>query len=146
MARLGLYNPREIIAYWGPTPILEGAAAGTFVKLARRKRTWRHEKGCDGEAARTRTNNFVGTVDFSLRAGSPINNALSAQLTADELLGLVVLPFLLKDFKGITLWASPLAYLEGWPGDAFGSEEESIRDWRLVCDPLTPFPGGNNEL
>ncbi len=143
--RLARYDPRAVIASFGATPILEGAAAGTFITLERVKRTWDHRKGVDGEGARVRTNNFAGLVRFSLRAGALTNNALAAQLQTDELTGLIVAPFFLLDYSGTTIWSSPVSWLEGWPREAFGENEE-IREWALTCDPLVPFPGGSQSI
>lgn len=142
MARLARYDPSSVIGVWGATPILEGAAAGTFVTLERIERTWSLRKGVDGEGARVRTNNFAGAVRFTLRNGSRINTFLSAQLQADELTGVIHPPLLFKDFSGLTIWASPLSWLDGWTRDSFGTSEEN-REWTIICDPLIPFPGGS---
>lgn len=144
-ARLGNYDPKSVKATWGVTPLLRGVAEGTFITLDRRERTWTMPVGVDGEPARVRTNNFTGVVTFTLRNGSPTSTALTAQLQVDELTGVVVAPFFLTDFSGFTIWSSPLAFLEGWPTEAFGSGENS-RTWTLLCSPLIPLPGGSKSL
>ncbi len=142
MGKLAEYNPSDVRIIWGPTQLNVGIPQGTFVTLSRTERTWTHLKGGDGEAARSRTNNFAGRVDFILRKGSATNTALSLQLQADELTGVIVLPFSLLDFNALTVWASPSAYLEGWPDDVY-STDETNRNWSLICDPMIPFPGGS---
>jgi hypothetical protein len=141
VGKLRDYDPRSIMIRWGGTNLNQGIASGTFITVARNGPTWRHLKGSDGEAARSRTNDFGGRVDFTLSKQSLTNTLLSAQLQADEITGLIVFPFGLVDINGLTVWSSPLAYLEGWPEDSYGTEEIN-RNWSLICDPLIPFPGG----
>ena len=143
--RLAQYDPAKVAATWGAIPLLEGIASGTFITLERSERTWALDVGSDGEAARRRTNNFTGIVRFTLRNGSLTNNILTSALQADEITGTVVSPFLMSDFSGTTTWASPLAFLDGWPQESFGTDE-SNRTWSLVCVPLIPLPGGSREL
>lgn len=150
--RLAQYNPSRVVASWGvpglpfgSIPLLEGAASGTFVNLERTSRTWSLKVGGDGETTRTRTNDFSGIVRFTLRNGSRTSNLLTAALQSDEITGVVVGAFLMTDYSGTTLWASPLAFLEGWPPESFGDTEEN-RTWTLICSPLIPLPGGSRSL
>ena len=142
MGALVEYSPRQIVAHWGPTPLTLGIPEGHFLSVSRNRPTWSSLKGGDGEAARVRTNDFSGIVLFTLRRGSQANTALTVQLQIDEATGVIVAPFMLKDFAGLTLWTSPRAYLEGFPVDTYG-DSEGTRDWALICDPLFPFPGGS---
>lgn len=144
-ARLAQYDPTRVKATWGGIPLLEGIAKGTFITLERRSPTWKLPVGTDGETARIRTNDFTGVVKFTLRNGSRTNTGLAAALQADEITGITVSPFGLGDFAGATLWASPLAFLEGWPKESFGDTEET-RQWSLLCSPLIPLPGGSQSL
>lgn len=143
--RLAQYNPSRVKATWGVIPLLEGIAPGTFITLDRIERTWKLPVGADGETCRVRTNNFTGAVKFTLRNGSATNTALTVALQTDEITGLIVSPFLLGDFSGFSTWASPLAFLEGWPPESFGAGENN-RTWTLLCSPLIPLPGGSKTL
>ncbi len=143
--RLGNYDSSQVKAAWGVIPLLAGRSAGNFITLERRVRTWTMPVGIDGEAARTRTNDFTGVAKITLRNGSLTNTALTAALQIDELTGVVVSPFFMTDFSGLTVWSSPLAFLEGWPVETFGSGENT-RTWTLLCSPLIPLPGGSKSL
>ena len=142
MAALVEYDPRAVVMTWGPTLLTRGIPQGNFVTIERNSVTWELRRGGDGEVARVRTNDFSGRISFTLRRGSQTNTALAAQLQVDEITGLIILPFLLKDLSGVTLWASPIAFLEGFPIDSYGGDE-GTREWTLLCDPLIPFPGGS---
>jgi hypothetical protein len=143
--RLAQYNPARVKAGWGVIPLLNGIAPGTFITLERRSRTWTLPVGVDGETARVRTNDFTGIVTFTLRNGSLTNTALTVALQIDEITGLTPAPFYLTDFSGLTFWASPVAFLEGWPNESFGAGENT-RTWTLLCSPLIPGPGGSKSL
>ena len=139
------YDPKKVIITWNAIPLHIGIIAGTFLTLERDVATWSSKVGIDGELGRVRTNNFRGFARFTLRNGSPTNTALSGLLQADEFTGVVVGPMLIVDFSGFTLYASPIAYLEGWPIDKFGIAE-GTREWTLICNPLIPFPAGSQQL
>lgn len=145
MGRVGLWNASSVYATWGATPLLEGAAPNSFVRVFRNVPVWRQVKGADGEGARIRTNDFSGRVEFEVIATSTTNNLLTTQLQDDQITGVVRSPFGLFDFDGTTLWASPNAYLEGWPDEAIGSEV-GRRRWAIICDPLIAGPGGSVQV
>lgn len=143
---LTYYDPSKVKFNWGLIPLHEGIAKGTFVTQQRDTRTWRIEKGCDGDYTRVRTNDFLGTVKFTIRGGSRINLLLHIAQQVDELTGLGISPYGFGDFSGSTSWASPIAYLDGPPVDAFG-DRETNRVWTLICCPIIPLSiGGGKPL
>jgi hypothetical protein len=144
-SKLREYDPSKVILIFAGIPLNQGIVKGTFITVARDERTWRHEKGVDGEATRVRTNNFAGRVEVSMQQAAAIQAALAAVLIVDELTGLGVGFMYLQDFSGRTLHASPRAYLEGQPDDAFGTDA-GVRVWSIICDPLLMFSGGSQEV
>lgn len=148
MAAFSEYDPLSLVLNWLGAPavnLLEGIVADSFFAPSRNVPTWRLVVGTDGEPTRIRTNNFSGTVEWTLRRASNVNSILSAILQADEVSGLVVAPMLMTDFGGLTVWSSPQAWLEGWPDDSYG-KGEGFRRWVLTCVPLVPFLGGGHDV
>ncbi len=144
--RLAQYDPTTVIFTWGGVPLPLGASSGNFLRLERSSVMWRMPVGIDGEVTRVRSNDFSGIVTFRMRQAAFNATALSALLTLNEFTGLYTvfagLPFLLTDVpSGATLWTSPLAFLEGWPADEYGTSEND-REWALLCPLLIPFLGG----
>lgn len=125
--------------------LTDGAASGTFIAAGRSVPSYRMIIGTDGEAARIRTSNFSGRVTATLRAESTTNTILAAFQQSDEITGVVVGPLVIIDFSSqATIWASPLAFLEGPPQDNF-TDGVRTRVWTLWCNPLIPFPTGGKE-
>ena len=143
-SKLREYDPTKVILIFAGIPLNRGIVRGTFITVARTTRTWRHEKGCDGEATRVRTNDFSGIVEVTMQQSAAIQAALAAVLLVDETTGLGVGPLYMQDFSGRTLHASPRAYIEGAPDDGFGTDI-GARTWAFVCDPLLMFSGGSKE-
>lgn len=144
--RLAEYDPTTVIFTWGGIPLPLGASSGNFIRLERSEVMWRMPVGIDGEVTRVRSNNFSGVVTFRMRQAAVNATALSTLLTLNEFTGIygafAGLPFLLTDVpSGATLWSSPVAFLEGWPVDEFGTTEND-REWVLLCPQLIPFLGG----
>ena len=144
--RLAEYDPTTVIFTWGGVPLNLGASGGNFIRLERTSQMWSMPVGIDGEVTRVRSNDFSGFVTFRMRQAAFNATALSTLLTVNEFTGLYTvlpgLPFFLTDVpSGLTLWTSPLAFLEGWPVDEYGTSEND-REWVLLCPQLIPFPGG----
>ena len=144
--RLAEYDPTTVIFTWGGVPLPLGASSGNFIRLERSVPMWSMPVGIDGEVTRVRQNDLSGIVTFRMRQAAFNATALSGLLTLNEFTGLYGalpgLPFFLTDIpSGATVWTSPVAYLEGWPADEFGTTEND-REWTLLCPQLIPFPGG----
>lgn len=144
--RLAQYDPTTVIFTWGGVPLPIGTSSGNFLRLERSVPMWQMIVGIDGEVTRVRSNDFSGIVTFRMRQAAFNATALSALLTLNEFTGLygvfAGLTFILTDApSGTTLWTSPLAFLEGWPADEYGTSEND-REWTLLCPQLIPFLGG----
>lgn len=138
------YDPREVIIIFGDVPLHRGIVDGTFLTIGRVSKTWRTEKGCDGEVQRVRTNDRRGIARVTMQQGAVLHAVIAALALADEKTGLGVVPLFVNDFSGHSLYSSPRAWITGYPEDAF-STVAGVRTWEIECHPLLIFPGGNKE-
>lgn len=138
------YDPREVIITWDGVNLNRGIAEGTFITIARTKRTFSLNVGGDGGGTRTRDNDRSGVVEVTIRMGSVTNGELSDKVKDEEMGTSHVGELMIKDFSGETLHTSPQAFLDGFPDDAFATEEGD-RVWRLLCLDLNMDPRENKD-
>lgn len=90
------YDPTEVtFSYNGQ--VIDGYAAGTFIKASRNQDTWTLQMGNSGKGARSRNPDKSGRVELTLLTSSPANAILAAFAAADELRGEGVGELLIKD-------------------------------------------------
>jgi hypothetical protein len=109
---------------------MSGFADGTFVSVARDADSWAKHVGADGEVSRAKSNNRTGTLKLTLAQTSNSNAILSGLVAADELTGDGVVPILIKDGSGTSLYFAG----EGWvkkPADAEFGNEIGNREWTI---------------
>lgn len=135
------YDPSKIVMTLG-TILVSGYADGEFVKAARDADTFTKFVGTDGEVSRTRNRNKTGTVTFTLAQTSLTNDALAALAETDELTGAGVVPVLIKDLNGTTLFAAGSAWIRKPPEVAYG-KEIGHREWVIDTGPVEVFVGGS---
>jgi hypothetical protein len=134
------YDPKLVILSLGEI-IFSGYADGTMIQAARDGDSFTKHVGADGEVSRTRNRNRSGAVTVTLKQTSLTNDALSALLAADELLGTGIRPLRLRDMSGTTLLASDRAWLRK-PADAEFGKDQSDRQWIIECATLAGNVGG----
>ncbi len=67
----GTYDPKDVRLTFG-TLIVSGFAPGTFIVSARAdNEIWKSQSGAGGEVGRTKNNNTLGTITFTLMQTSP---------------------------------------------------------------------------
>ena len=135
------FDPKLVILAVGGAPI-SGYADGTFVEVAFLEAQWATVTGADGLTQRTKSNNYSGTVTVTILSTAASNDVLSALWNVDRYSSAGAVPLLLKDVSGTTLWASPRAWIEQMPNQAFSKTAES-RAWVIACSDLTGAAGGN---
>jgi hypothetical protein len=136
------YDPKQIVVTFGPV-IMSGFADGTFVQVTRSGDLFSKQKGADGSIDRVNNNTFDFTVAITLKQTSPSNEALSAIVIADQLANAGILPLVIKDLRGSTLFVAPQAWIAKDPDDSFASDLSS-REWRFDTGPAEKFTGSNN--
>jgi hypothetical protein len=138
------YDFSQVNLIIGGVPI-SGFADGSSITVEFDEQQWTKTTGSDGLVTRSKSNNYSGSVSVSLQQSSRANDVLSALWVADRTSNAGVVPLLIKDNSGRTLWAAQHAWVQQMPSQEFG-KELSDREWLLDCDALTGAAGGNQPL
>lgn len=135
------YDPKMVSASFGALTI-SGYADGTFINVTRSGEAFTKRKGSGGDVERTNKNAFDFTIEITLLQTSSINTALSALMDADQLGNVGVLPFIIKDISGQTLFTAPQAWISQDPA-LEESDETTNRTWTFQTGPAAMVVGGN---
>jgi hypothetical protein len=139
---LRTYDPKQVaIIFGGP---ITGFADGTFVSIEANEEFFALIVGSDGEACRSKTNNYSARITLTLGQWSASNQVLSAQLQVDlnSPLGDGIIPFLLKDGSGSTVMSAEKAWIVQFATVEYG-REPAAREWVIETDYMIPNIGGN---
>ena len=138
------YDVSQVAVIVGGVP-LEGFADGSRVTVEFDEEQFTKVTGSDGLTTRSKSNNYAGSVTVTLQQSSRSNDVLSGLWNADRVRNAGVVPILIKDNSGRTLWAAEHAWVQQMPGQEF-AKEVSDREWILDTDKLTGLAGGNQPL
>lgn len=146
MANTGLktYSGDEVVLVVGNIPVSSGFADGTFVSVEFDEDAFTLTVGTDGEATRSKSNNRSATITITLMQTSDVNDLLSAQYLLDinSPGGAGLVPFLLKDTSGRSLFLAEQCWIQKAPAIEYGRESGTV-EWTLRTSSLVPFFGGN---
>ena len=138
------YDSSRVTVTFGPN-LLTGFAKGSRVEITFPDQ-FTKQVGSDGEVMRSKSNDGTAQVKIKLAQTSFSNDALSAVYSADRLapFGVGVLPLMILDLNGTTLFAAPQAWITKLPDASFDSDAGS-REWVLDTGDLSPATtiGGN---
>lgn len=140
---LKTYDPSRVVLSFGGHQV-SGFGDDTFIEADRDEDSFAKSTGVDGEMTRSKSNNFGGFVQITLKQSSNTNDFLSALLAADEASGAGVVPLLLKDLSGTTVLASAKSWVRRLPANAW-ARAAGERVWMIDCAALIGLVGGNNE-
>lgn len=135
------YNPAEVAVIVGEFAI-EGFSDGSKVTIERSEDSWALQIGVDGEGTRSKSNNKSGTIKISLNQSSASNQVLSTLLNTDELNGGGLVPVMVKDSSGQSIYMAKQAFIVKFPSAEYG-KEATTREWMLKTDVLIVNEGGN---
>ncbi len=135
------YDPKQVQLIVGGV-IGSGYADGTFITVARANDAYLMAMGTDGEGTRIKSNDKSGTFELVLQQSSSFNQHLSNLLLADEADNAGIVPVMLKDGSGSSLYLAEQAYIKKAPDAAFG-KDIGTRTYILETDNLQMFAGGN---
>lgn len=135
------YDPKKIVIIFGAT-IVTGYAEGTFVSIARNGDLFEKVRGADGGVDRVNKNANDFSVTLTLKQTSPTNLALSLLATADQAANAGVLPMVIKDLGGATLFVAAQAWIAKDPDDE-ESDGMSTREWKFDTGIAAKLSGGN---
>lgn len=134
-------DPNAIMMILGGIPI-QGVSDGTFVKVSMTERAFSLHKGEQDDGTRIRNRKSHGSIEFTLGAQSPTNARLAALHASDLLRGDGVVPFLIRDLKGTSLFSGDEAFIEGMP-DWERSGQHTPVTWVVLVNKLKGFVGGS---
>ncbi len=138
---LKTYDANEVSVIVGSRVIL-GFIQGDAVTVVRESDSFSDNVGLDGEVTRSANKDKRGTITLTLQQSSNDNDFLSALSQTDELSGLGVVPVLIRDANGTSLYESAEAWIMK-PADGSKSQESGERAWIVRCAKLAMFSGGN---
>lgn len=137
------YNPADVVISIGGVP-MSGFADGTFLLIDRDENAFTKVTGADGTTTRVKSNNRSGTMTLTLKQSSPSNDVLSGFAALDELTSSGVVPVLIKDLSGNSIFFSATGWVQKYASSEFG-KEISNREWVIDLADTDFFVGSNAE-
>ena len=137
------YDPKSVVITVGGVP-MSGFADGTFLEITRDDAAFTKVVGADGTTTRVKSNNTGGSMTITLKQSSPSNDVLSAFAQADELTNTGVVPILVKDLSGNSIYFSATGWIQKYPDSVFANEINN-RAWVLDLADVDMFVGSNGE-
>lgn len=136
------YNPDRVAVIVGPAEI-KGFVDGTFVAISEIGDGVTSQSGADGEVARAISSDRRHSITITLQQTSESNDILSGLYAADrKTCGGAMVPIMVKDLCGRTLFSAAEAWVTKTPDAAFGTEI-SERAWVLHTGaPVVYLIGG----
>lgn len=135
------FDPKQLLISIGGVP-MQGLADGTFISIERQEDAYTAVSGADGQVARVKSNNAIGTLTLTLMQTSSSNQVLSAFALADQRNNGGTFPVLIKDLQGTTLIFSAEGWIQRMPTIEY-SKDMSNREWIITLSELTYNIGGN---
>lgn len=135
------FDPRQVLISVGGVPI-SGFADGTFLEITADEAQYNKVIGADGFTSRIKSNNYGGVLTLTLAQTSPSNDVLSGFLNLDRVSGAGIVPILIKDLSGNSIFFSATAWIQQFP-DITYSNEFTDRAWTLDLADMDIFVGGN---
>ncbi len=133
------YDAKQVSIIVGVSPLV-GLADGSFVTVRRNSDAFNLQIGADGEGVRSKTNDRSGQIEVVLQQGSDSNDLLSELALADEVSNGGVVPVLVKDNLGNSLYAAESAWIRKVPDSEFAKDTGS-RTWIIETAQLNVFVG-----
>jgi hypothetical protein len=124
---------------------MSGFADGEFVSVERTSDTFTKVSGADGIISRAKTNDRSGSLKFTIAQTSPSNDVLTGIAVLDELSNAGVVPVLIKDNSGRSVFVSAFGWVKKPPTSEF-AKDISNREWTLDLADLDVFVGGNADV
>lgn len=134
------YDPEKVSIVIG-VMISTGHAKGTFVEFEYDEDHFTKAAGVDGGITRTKNANFSGKLRVTYEQSSPMNDYLSGLAAADRATGAGIVPVMVRDQNGTTLFSAAAAWVQKTPNVGFGDEAAS-REWVLDTGQAVAFLGG----
>ena len=141
MNELAHYSPEDVRVTLGGLSI-SGMIEGRFIVVRREELHYKTKSSADGLPTRSAQNNDLYEVRLYLHSASESNLDLSLIRDADKVSHLGLLPLMISDKLGSTLFFSSTSWVEGEPTVSLGITVEE-REWILRCTGASLVVGGN---
>lgn len=138
------YSPEDVIIYVAGFLRVEGLAAGSFVNIIANSPVATAERTADGKIARLVSKDDTYTVAITLTSTAESNDVMTKLALVDRITAKGILPILIKDTKGTSMFFSPSAWIEVMPDQEF-TDEISTRTWVFRCTQGIQNIGSNVE-
>lgn len=142
MSEVYTYDFKQVSCICGPNALTGFAEGDDAISVEPQAEQFKTSIGADGEATRSKTNNYSSKVTIKLMKTSPAMDILNAFYQADRLSNSGIFPFLLKDNNGSELHAAEKMWIEKPPTAPFG-ESSPVREWTLFTHNMVSNYGGN---
>lgn len=137
------YNPKKNIIIYGAKQ-LTGFAEDDMITIKPLGDGMQIFSGADGEVGRSIDPNSTYEVTVSLATSSKSNDYLSACFNKDRKTGRNMLPLIIKDLSGSTLFFAKQAWIKNFPESKRG-RKISNQDWTFNTGQVDdPIIGGND--
>ena len=135
------YDPEDYSVVFNGVPI-EGFAEDDCIDIDFDSEGFADQVGADGRVVRYRSSDQRATITFSLMATSPSNKLLSAMYNADIKTpnGMGVGPILIRDTRGVTVFAGTQAWIQKMPKSTLG-QKLGNREWKIRVAKLEAVVG-----
>jgi hypothetical protein len=135
------YDPENYSVIFNGIPV-EGFAEDDCIDIDFDTEGYQDQIGADGHVVRYKSCDQRATITFSLMATSPSNKLLSAVYNGDIKApnGLGVGPVLIRDTRGVTVFAGSQAWIQKMPKSTMG-KNISNREWKIRVAKLESFLG-----
>ncbi len=136
------YAAAEVKTTFGPHSVT-GTNDGDFINIEPISDGIVSQAGADGEVVRSMSADQRCRVTITVQQGSPSNDFFSGAYHADRVSGgRAVLPLIIRDLRGTTVFAAAKAWVTKLPSSGFAKEAGS-REWVLETDRADYHVGGN---
>ena len=137
------YDPKKVITVVGNQTIT-GYAEDSLITIAPHGEGMQLFVGADGEVARSIDPDSTFEVTIHLSNASKSNTYLSKLYNADRATGQFIVPLLIKDMGGDTLFSAGQAWVANFP-EANRNRTIETQDWVIQTGPVeNPIVGGNS--
>jgi hypothetical protein len=130
------YDPQQVIITVGGV-IVSGFGDGDFITVSYDEERYNSKAGADGEVARAKNANRMGTFEMTLSATSAANAELSALFNLEMLGGFdVVLPVAVADLSGTSGAFASKCWIKQAPEFTRGKDVADAV-WQIAASDLT---------
>lgn len=137
------YNPKKNKIIYGGRQ-LTGFAEDDMITIKPLGDGMQIYSGADGEVGRSIDPNQTYEVTVSLATSSKSNDYLSSQFNKDRSTGNNMLPLIIKDLSGSTMFFAKQAWVQNFPESKRGRKIDS-QEWTFNTGQVeNPIIGGND--